>query len=84
MAMRIKIFSTNFSPERQVFMAKMTIYVDGAGGAPEAIPDFTEIDYALSGPMTQANIYEQCMTFAAKAVASRDSALTSTFGILYP
>ena len=44
------------------------VYVDGAGGAPEAIPDFTEIDYALSGPMTPANIYEQCMTFAAKAV----------------
>lgn len=84
MAMRIKIFSTSFSPERQAFMAKLTIYVDGAGGAPEAIQDFTELDFALSGPMTQANIYEQCMTFAAKAVASRDSALTSTFGILYP
>ena len=86
MSTRLKIHGTRFSVERQSFMATLTAFVDSPtpGAPPEAKPDFTEIDLALTGAMTEANIFEQCMTFAIKAVASTDSALLGKFGVLYP
>ena len=82
MATRVQVLGISHSVE-QGWTAKVTVYEDVASN-PTAMPDFTETNIPLSGPMTWESVSQQAYDFAQKASLSRASTMTEKFGTFHP
>lgn len=82
MATRVQVLGISHSID-QGWTAKITVYEDVAS-IPTAMPDFTETNIPISGPMTWENVSQLAYDFAGKAALSRASAMVEKFGSFYP